>query len=62
MQVRAAIVFLFVFQIIGANYSVADDSWFCTQSSSQRTGDKLFLACGTAIAADESTAREQSLF
>lgn len=61
MQVNAGVLFSFAILILGAQYSVADDSWVCTESATQKIGDSLYLACGTAQSSSEAEARRQSL-
>ncbi len=61
MQVNVGVFLSFTILSLGALYSNADDSWVCTESATQKIGDSLYLACGTAQASSEAEARKQSL-
>lgn len=61
MQINVGVLLSFAILILGTNYSLADDSWVCTESATQKIGDSLYLACGTAQSPSEAEARKQSL-
>lgn len=61
MQVNVGVLLSFAILILGADYSLADDSWVCTESATQKVGNNLYIACGTAQSSTEAEARMQSL-